>query len=209
MDFKNGLDQLNQIGILRVCEDLWHAPNGRLFTKSPQTQDKHYSLKLYPKTNSFYDFAGGKGGDIVAFVGYIKELTNLQALTLLMEHYSLEDGEADWKKEWERKTAEQERKSREQIFQRALKIEIEHLKKWETVYNLALGRAVFEPFSNLWVYALEELQKVEYQLDILCATDQKQYRRMKKNDERGLSSDYQQWRADVEKILKKKGIWEW
>lgn len=94
-DFENLKTELNHIGIVRVCTDFYHTPNSRLFAKSPITNDKHWSLKLYPASNSFYDYSGGAGGDIIRLIAYVRDISNWQALKLLREFYGLDSREND------------------------------------------------------------------------------------------------------------------
>lgn len=53
----------------------------------------------------------------------------------------------------------------------------------------------------MWGCCINELQKAEYKLDILCTADQGAYRRMKPDVAAGLSSDRPQWLLDTLAIL--------
>ena len=58
----------------------------------------------------------------------------------------------------------------------------------------------------MWGYCINELQKAEYKLDVLCAADQGAYRRMKPDTTAGLSPDRPQWLLDTLAILAEDGI---
>lgn len=68
-----------------------------------------------------------------------------------------------------------------------------------------LEKSKIEPFSDLWAYILNELQRTSYKLDILTGADQHTYRRMKPNVESGLPSDRPEWLLDTLDILKETG----
>lgn len=57
----------------------------------------------------------------------------------------------------------------------------------------------------MWAFCIDELQKIDYKLDVLCAADCKAYARMKSNADLGLSSDRFQWLLDVLEVLKECG----
>lgn len=82
------------------------------------------------------------------------------------------------------------------------------MKQWTKIYATALDRGIFEPFSDVWCYCVTERQKAMYKLDILCASDQKSYRRMKPDAAAGLSSDYPQWILDSLAVLAEDGAFQ-
>lgn len=213
-DFREKIEELNRIGIIKVCNDFYHAPNSRLFVKSPATSDKSWSMKLYPATNTFCDFANGnKGGDVVRFVSYIQGVDNWQALKLLEEYYGLSDSRQHDKEEARRRIQrqqQQERKrvARQQEFKAALYGEISRLKAQEQNYKDIIEKSKIEPFSDAWAHILNELPRITYRLDILTAADMTAYRRLKPNAELGLSSDRPEWLLDVLAILAECGAFQ-
>ena len=46
--------------------------------------------------------------------------------------------------------------------------EADRLKTWENVYQRAITEKVFPPLSDLQTFTVGELQKVSYELDVLC-----------------------------------------
>ena len=211
-DFKEKIEELNAIGIVRVCTDFYHVPNSRLFVKSPITSDKNWSMKLYPKSNSFCDFANGnKSGDIIGFYSYVSGLNNWESLKQLQAFYGLKAYRQQDAEERRRKIQlqqEQERKKteRKQAFHRALFDEIGVLKEQARKYRVVLKNPEIKPFSDLWTYCMSEAQRAEYHLDVLTAADMGTYRRMKSNPDLGLSSDRPQWLLDVLDILEERGV---
>lgn len=86
--------------------------------------------------------------------------------------------------------------------------EINGLKQQADTYRAAIEKTLYKPFSDMWCYCINELQKAEYKLDILCASDQESYRRLKPDKAAGLSSDRPQWLLDTLSILAEDGIFQ-
>ncbi|MEY8508949.1 CHC2 zinc finger domain-containing protein [Lachnospiraceae bacterium 42-17] len=200
-------------GIVRVVSDFYAEPKRKgsvYFVKSPATHDKTASLALYPGSNRFTDFANGNlSGDCIAFVAYIKNINQWQALKELQAYYGLTDAREQEKEEARRRIQlqqeqERRREERRQAFYRALWAQIDDLKRWAVIYSTAIEKAVFEPFSDTWTYCVNELQKTEYRLDILCAADCKAHPRMKAYHE-NLPSDRYKWLLDVLAVLAESG----
>jgi len=73
------------------------------------------------------------------------------------------------------------------------------------IYRNVIEKAVFEPFSDTWTYCVNELQKIDYRLNILCAADSKTYPRLKTYHE-NLPSDRYKWLLDVLAVLAEGGV---
>lgn len=57
----------NRISIVELINRLGLRTNSSGFIKSIYKEEKNPSLKIYPKTNSYYCFATGQGGDVIKF----------------------------------------------------------------------------------------------------------------------------------------------
>ena len=90
------------------------------------------------------------------------------------------------------------RAEKRQAFQEALLACIDHLKRWSSIYMAILEKRLYEPFSEEWKHCIEELQRAEYQLDVLCGVS---YRRRD-------SKEYGKWLLDSLAILKEKCMFE-
>lgn len=200
-------------GIVRVVSDFYAEPKRKgsvFYVKSPATHDRTASLAIYPSSNRFCDFANGNlSGDCIAFVAYIKNINQWQALKELQVYYGLTDAREQEKEEARQRIQlqqEQERRKaeRKQAFYAALWGEIDRLKRWEDICRLAIEKAVFEPFTDEWAYCVNELQKTEYRLDILCAADCREYMRLKPYSA-ALPTDHYQWLLDCLSILTEHG----
>lgn len=213
-DFQTIKEQLP--GICKIASDFYLTPKRKgsvFFVKSPATADKHESLALYPGSNRFVDFAnGGFKGDSIAFLAYIRDCNQWQALKELQAYYGLADAREQDRQEARRRILaqqeqEQKKRQRQQAFKTALFGEIDRLKRWGDIYKDVLRNRLYEPLTNEWAHCVNELHKTSYQLDILCASDCSSYRLMKTSSG-GVPSDYPQWLLDSLAILAECGAFQ-
>jgi len=81
-----------EINILDLLSRLGIEISKSGFIKSIFKEEKNPSLKIYPDSNSFYDFSSGQGGDIISFVeGYFK-IDFKEAIKKIEEIFSLSYG---------------------------------------------------------------------------------------------------------------------
>lgn len=191
----------------QVAEHLGYSVNRSGFIFSPFGKEKTASCKLY--RNSYYDFSTASGGDLIKFSAMVLGVNNWEACQYLVQAFSLPislSGGTDRREEIERRQRERQRQEeRKQEFRAALLGEIDSLKHWADIYRIAIEKRLYEPLSDMWGYCINELQKAEYKLDILCTADQDTYRRMKPDVAAGLSSDRPQWLLDTLAILAEDG----
>lgn len=189
----------------QVAEHFGYPVNRSGFILSPFGKEKTASCKLY--RNSYYDFSTATGGDLIKFTAAILNINNWEACQYLIQAFSLPislSGGADRREEIERRQRERQRQEeRKQEFRTALSGEINSLKCWADIYRTAIEKRLY-----MWGYCINELQKAEYKLDILCTADQETYRRMKPDAAAGLSSDRPQWLLDVLEILAENGAFQ-
>jgi hypothetical protein len=212
-DFKLAIPDLNRIGIVRVSKDFYTEPKRKgtvFFVRSPAGTDRTASLALFPNSNRFTDFSNANySGDIIGFVAYVKGCNQWQALKELQAYYGLTDSREQDRQEAQRRILlqqqeERRKEERRQAFYRALWEQIDDLKRWAVIYSTAIEKELFEPFSDEWCYCLNEKQKVEYRLDILCAADCREYMRLKPFHE-DLPSDRYKWLLDCLAVLAEGG----
>ncbi|MGD8305925.1 MAG: AAA family ATPase [Ignavibacteria bacterium] len=82
----------DRINITELVTQLGLMPDRYGFIKSIYKEESHPSLKLYPDTNSFYDFSSGKGGDVINFFADYKQLDNGDAIRILAEKLKIDNG---------------------------------------------------------------------------------------------------------------------
>lgn len=85
VDIKNKIK--DSVGIIDLVKRLGITIYPGDFIKSIYTNETKASLKIYPKTNSFYCFSTGEGGDIFKFYADYKKLTFKNVLSELSEMY--------------------------------------------------------------------------------------------------------------------------
>lgn len=194
----------------QIATHFGYSVNPSGFILSPFGKEKTASCKLY--RNSYYDFSTASGGDLIKFTAAILNINNWEACQYLVQAFSLPislSGGIDRQEEIERRQRERQRQEeRKQEFKAALLSEIGSLKRWADIYKTAIEKRLYEPFSDMWNYCINELQKAECKLDILCAADQGTYRRMKADVAAGLPSNHPQWLLDVLIILKNDGVFQ-
>lgn len=168
--FKKSIERLNEIGIIQVSTDFYMEPNKQMFVRSPKTPDKHASLKLYPLSNSFCDFANGDfGGDIIQFISYVRGVNNWDGLKLLQDFYQLHDDEKQSYEEVQRRIRIQAALKRdEERKKQSWRNEVDRLQEQIRVYDNLLNSDHIPPFSDVWRFCIEQKQLAEYELDVLC-----------------------------------------
>ena len=202
------LEVRNKVRIEDTARALLGEPSSGGFYRFPG--ERTDSIKIYRTTNSFYDYGRCVGGDAISLCASVRGCSQWQALQEIKRLYGLENEpdkatstrqtRSDIAKIALQQRQQREEAAREQAFQDALNAEIDSLKRRLAVYEAALRRRENQPFSDVWILLVEARQAVEYKLDILCASDQDTYRKMKRD-----SADYNEWRADCKTILREAG----
>lgn len=192
------------INIRQICIDLYMQPNLHNFVMTPDGE-KTPSLRLYPTTDSFYDFSSGNGGDGIRLLSYVRHISDHEAAELLCDYYHLDIKQQDddtirrIRQERERKALIRERRNRE--FHDALFDLIGELKNRIEKYTEMLKNPKIRPLDSLWCFLIQEIEAAEYKLDILCASDCSAYRRMKPDKQSDMPSSRPVWMMDVLQIL--------
>ena len=155
-----------------VARHFGYTPNRAGFIKSPFKEERTASCKLYPR--SFYDFSSGMGGDIIRFASAILGVNNWEGCRYLIEAFSLPFslvGHTDNSEQIRRREQERHRQQeKEQRFKVAWRAEVDSLKIWEGIYQRVIEEKIFPPLSDLQAFTVRELQKVSYELDVLCTS---------------------------------------
>lgn len=194
----------------QVAKHLGCHVNCSGFILSPFGKEKTASCKIY--RDSYYDFSTASGGDLIKFTAAILNINNWEACQYLIQAFSLPialSGNTDSQEEIKQRQRERkQQEERKQKFKVALLGEIDSLNRWADIYRTAIEKRLYEPFSDMWGYCINELQQTEYKLDIICGADQGTYRRMKPDVAAGLSSSRFQWLLDVLMILAEDGAFQ-
>lgn len=168
----------NSLSMEDVARHLGYTPNRAGFIKSPFKEERTASCKLYLR--SFYDFSSGMGGDIIRFAAAILGVNNWEACRYLIEAFSLSfslSGHTDNSEQIRRREQERQRQhEKEQRFKEAWRAEVDRLKMWKSIYQRAIEEKIYSPLSEMQAFVIGELQKVSYELDVLCIYGSKRER---------------------------------
>ena len=160
----------DSLSMREVALHFGYTPNRAGFIKSPFKEERTASCKLYER--SFYDFSANVGGDTIRFVSLVLGVNNWQACEYLIGAFHLPlslSGDTDTQEQIQRRQEEQKRQQeKEQRFRAAWRAEVDKLKIWESIYQRAIENKIFPPLSDLQTFTVGELQKVSYNLDMLC-----------------------------------------
>ena len=132
------------------------------------------SIKIYPDTQSFFDFGRNIGGDSIRMWSHVKGCDNWTALQELSAVYgvSTDLNTADRKSIAERieaqKAAQKEREQDEKRRQKQWVMQVDRLKAQEELCNNLLESPYIQPFSDVWCWLINLKQIVSYRLDCLC-----------------------------------------
>ena len=128
------------------------------------------SIRIYPATQSFYDFGRGCGGDVIRLWAHIRGVDSWTALKQIRECFGLNTPD----KAHSRAMIEQKEKARrQQIEAKKQKQErwvrqVDELKAEAELLSEILRSAHCKPLSWLWCVCQNRLTTVEGKLDLLC-----------------------------------------
>lgn len=155
-----------QIGIEAVADYLLQK-RGRMYI---YPGEKTGSIKLYPDSNTFYDFGRGVGGDVVRLWSHIKDCDSWTALRHIKETFGLDTPDKQRSRDLIRQQ-EQARKQKveaEKEAKRRWVSEVDQLKQQCSFYQAILDSGHCEPLSWTWCVAKNNLTTAAGKLDLLC-----------------------------------------
>ena len=155
-----------QINIEKIAGYLLEK-DGRLY-KFPG--ERTGSIKLYPESNSFFDFGRSVGGDSVKLWSHVRECNSWTALQEIRKMFGLDTPDRANSRE-AIKAAEQARRQQVEAKKQEKKrwrMEVDQLKKECELYQGILESGHCEPLSWLWCTCKNRMTTVEGKLDLLC-----------------------------------------
>ncbi len=131
--------------------------------------EKTPSIKIYARTQSFFDFGRSVGGDCVRLWSHVHQCDSWTALKAIRNLYGLSD-EPDREnikqrirqQERDRRIAKQAEEERKEHW----RSEVDFWKKISEACENIIRQS--KPFSDSWCWAVNERQLAECRLDILC-----------------------------------------
>lgn len=137
--------------------------------------EKTSSIKIYPQTQSFYDFGRNTGGDCIRLWSHVKGCDNWQALNEVSAVFggiSTALSETDKKSIAERiKAQEKEQEKHRQAKRREQKqwvMQVDRLHEELELYDNLLNSPHIPPLSWVWTWCMNGKQLAEFKLDNLC-----------------------------------------
>lgn len=140
-------------------------------------KEKTPSIKIYPQTQSFFDFGRNTGGDVVALWAHVRNCNNWTALQGIATVFGIPTAlnETDRKSIAERiRRQERAQKEREQAEKRRQKRwvkEVERLQEWRKLCQDLLDSGHLPPFCDVRSWCYSEIQIADYRLDVLCGIE--------------------------------------
>lgn len=132
------------------------------------------SIKIYPETNSFFDFGRNIGGDCIRLWSHVKGCDNWTALNEVSALYGISTALNETDKEnivakiKRQEKAQEKRRQAERREQKQWVMQVDRLhEEWE-LYNNLLNSPRIPPLSWVWTWCMNGKQLAEYKLDYLC-----------------------------------------
>ena len=128
------------------------------------------SIRIYPATQSFYDFGRGIGGDAIRLWSHVRGVDSWTALKQIRECFGLNTPDRQHSRamieqqERARKAAEEAKKQKK----RRWVMEVDTLKAESSFYRAVLESEHCRPLSWTWCICQDRLTANEIQLDLLC-----------------------------------------
>lgn len=155
-----------QIGIEAVADYLLQK-RGRMYI---YPGEKTGSVKLYPDSNTFYDFGRGVGGDVVRLWSHIKNCDSWTALQEIKKTFGLDTPDKQYSRDLirQQELLRQQQKAAEKAAKRAWVRQVDELKQQCSFYQAILNSEHCEPLSWAWCVAKNNLTTAAGKLDLLC-----------------------------------------
>ena len=155
-----------QIGIEAVADYLLQK-RGRMYI---YPGEKTGSVKLYPDSNTFYDFGRGVGGDVVRLWSHIKNCDSWTALQEIKKTFGLDTPDKQYSRDLirQQELLRQQQKAAEKAAKRAWVRQVDELKQQCSFYRAILDSGHCEPLSWAWCVVKNNLTTAAGKLDLLC-----------------------------------------
>ena len=128
------------------------------------------SIRIYPATQSFYDFGRGCGGDVIRLWSHVRGVDSWTALKQIRECFGLNTPDKQHSRDLIRKQEEARRRQQEAKKQKQERWirQVDKLKAEAELLSGILSSGHCKPLSWLWCVCQNRLTTVNIQLDLLC-----------------------------------------
>lgn len=128
------------------------------------------SVKLYPESNSFFDFGRSVGGDVIRLWSHVRGVDSWTALKQIRECFGLNTPDKQHSRDLIRKQEEVRQRQLEAKKQekRRWRMEVETLKAESSFYQAVLDSEHCKPLSWTWCTSQNRLTAARGLLDLLC-----------------------------------------
>lgn len=132
--------------------------------------EKTASLKLYPESNSFFDFGRSVGGDPIKLWSHVKGCDSWTALKEIRSTFGLSAPNRAHSRDLIRKQEEARQRQLEAKKQekKRWRMEVDTLKSECQLYQAILEGEHCKPLSWLWCTSQNRLTAAKGMLDLLC-----------------------------------------
>lgn len=164
----------SQVDIEDIAIRLMGRPERGMF-KHPD--EKTASLKIYPQTQSFFDFGRNTGGDVIALWAHIRNCNNWEAMNEIAALYGISEALNETDKEnivakiKRQEKAQKEREQTEKRKRRQWIKEVERLQEWQKLCQDLLDSGHLPPFCDVRSWCYSEIQIADHKLDVLCGVE--------------------------------------
>lgn len=132
--------------------------------------EKSASVRIYPETQSFYDFGRAIGGDEIRLWSHVRDVDSWTALRQIRETFGLNTPNRKNSRDLirQQEQARQKQQQAEKDAKRRWRLQVEALQRECEFYQDILDSGHCEPLSWLWCICRNRLTTAEGQLDLLC-----------------------------------------
>lgn len=161
----NRIGEVNELlNMPEVAQLLGYEPDNKGFIKSPFSQEKTASCKLYDGLGKgFYDFSTGTAGDCIKFVALTQNVDNWTAAKLMVEAFSLpidmKSTHLTKQKVQQLKRDREADRKRKAVTQKKWVVDMDVLKATIQTCEKLLKSPRIEPMSEVWCMAVEQRNK--------------------------------------------------
>lgn len=161
----NQIKKVNELlNMPDVAQLFGYEPDKKGFIKSPFSQEKTASCKLYDGLGKgFYDFSTGTAGDCIKFVSMTQGVDNWTAAKMMVEAFSLpidmKNTHLTRKKVQQLKREREADQKRKAVYKKKWVADMDALKATIQTCEKLLKSPHIQPMSDLWCSAVEQRNK--------------------------------------------------